>query len=72
MKKIEDLRVIEVKQEDATWVKLHSIGQLEPGDIFRMFEPDGVTVLDDDGKSVFVCSSVASVEADAATILDIV
>jgi hypothetical protein len=54
MKKVEDLRITEVHQEDGTWVKLISMGQLEVGDVFRMFEATGEAVLDRDGKSVFV------------------
>jgi hypothetical protein len=42
------------------------------GDVFRMFESTGEAVLDRDGKSVFVCIKVPAVEADSATILDIV
>jgi hypothetical protein len=72
MKKVEDLRITEVHQEDGTWVKLISMGQLEVGDVFRMFEATGEAVLDRDGKSVFVCIKVPAVEADSATILDIV
>lgn len=42
------LRSIEVKQGD-TWVPCErGLAQVEPGETFRMFEPDGTPVYDSD------------------------
>lgn len=39
----ENLRRIEIEQQDGSWV-VADAAQLEPGDICRMFEPDGTPV----------------------------
>jgi hypothetical protein len=79
MKQVSELRTVEVRQADGSWIRCQSMGQLEVGDVFRMFEPDGKRVVGDlewktefNGADTFVCTKTTSVECDKATILDIV
>lgn len=43
MKTLDQVRRVEVAQPDGSWLSVH-MEQLEPGDVFRMFEPDGTPV----------------------------
>jgi hypothetical protein len=77
MKQVSELRTVEIVQADGSWVKCQSMGQLEVGDVFRMFEPDGTRVVGDhtwksefNGADTFVCTKITAVECDKATILD--
>jgi hypothetical protein len=55
---------------DGRWVELKSIGQLETGDIFRMFEPDeskvrrGKPVKNNKGGTRFIVEESAYIKAD--------
>lgn len=49
----EKLRRVEVRR-DSGWEAVLDLGQLEPGDVFRMFEPDGTRVFDAGGFSAWV------------------
>jgi hypothetical protein len=40
----DELRKIEVKQPDGSWLEVH-MGNLQKGDVVRMFEPDGRPVV---------------------------
>ena len=57
-----ELRRLEILQ-DGKWVKAVSIGQLEKGDVFRMFEPDGTQVLNEFGNHSFIALEEAEVES---------
>lgn len=50
---LEKMRRLEVKQGD-TWVTAQCLGQCEPGDLIRMFEPDGSPVEGGDGATEWV------------------
>ena len=56
---LENLRKTEVQQPDGTWLKIQ-FSQVEPGDIFRQFEPDGSPVTWGE-KSLFKATSTASI-----------
>lgn len=40
----EQLRKTEVRQPDGSWVEAH-FSQIEPGDVFRQFEPNSEPVM---------------------------
>lgn len=41
----DQVRIVEVRQPDGAWARV-GVGQLEPGDVVQMFEPDGSPVYD--------------------------
>lgn len=58
-----ELRRVEVFN-DGKWKRIVSIGQIEKGDIFRAFEPDGEPVVGRNGSRNFVAKDSAGIEAD--------
>lgn len=61
------LRRVEARNAYGDWVRLKCIGQLEPGDVFRMFEPNGSPVRGGDGETQFIVSGPASIPVGAST-----
>lgn len=54
------IRRTEVKQPDGSWEHV-LFSQIEPGDVFRQFEPDGSTVIHA-GRTEFVAKSHVVIE----------
>jgi hypothetical protein len=48
---------------DNEWVKIN-FETLERGDAFRMFEPTGEEVIDDEGKKSWICGSDSYINDD--------
>jgi hypothetical protein len=47
------------------WKYVKSIGQLEPGDTFRVFEPDGTPIKNKHGNCSFIAKGDAGIEAES-------
>jgi len=61
MKQLSELRKIEVKIVDV-WTPVH-MGQIEAGDVIRLFEPDGSPVTHN-GKSEFMVTARPGMQVD--------
>lgn len=59
MRAPEKTRTMEVKQGDE-WVKA-TMCQLDAGDVFRMFNPDGSPVVDHEGKAEWTVKEQPSI-----------
>jgi hypothetical protein len=70
-----NLRTIQ-KKVNGKWVNVN-YNEIEPGDVFRMFDPDGTPVVDDNrygGKTEFTAASKAhpvSITGEETFIIDI-
>lgn len=62
---VSDLRKVEVLQNSGEWVEVQSLGQIEKGDVFRVFESDGEPLLNEDGGAMFIALNEASVDAES-------
>lgn len=61
---VKDLRTIKVLQE-GKWIKIRSIGQLEEGDVFQMWEPDGEPVKNNKGGVCFMAKENPGIDCEA-------
>lgn len=63
---VDKLRSVQIKDKNGRFVDA-SFGQIEAGDVFRLFEPNGAPVLYN-GKSEFTADSHARVNCDHTTV----
>lgn len=54
------VRRVERVSSKRSWVALQAIRQIRRGDVFRMFEPDGVPVASANGRTEFVAKNDAT------------
>jgi hypothetical protein len=59
-----ELRRVEVFNGEK-WVKVQSIGQIEKGDVFRMFEGDDTPVKNEVGNYSFIALAPSSILAES-------
>lgn len=57
------LRTVSIRQPDGTW-EFSSTVALEPGDVFRMWEPGGAPVADAEGRTLFRCTKPPMVHCE--------
>jgi hypothetical protein len=64
----ENLRRVQIKDKNGSFVDAQ-FGQIEAGDVFRMYEPDGTIVLNEIGGEERIADSNARVNTDHRTVL---
>lgn len=68
MNKDSDMRVVEVMDSNGKWIPF-KFKQLEPGNIFRMFESTGEPVVGTNGNTVFTAATVPQFDEDGTPII---
>lgn len=62
MRTQEQTRCLEVKQGE-DWVPA-AMGQIDEGDVFRMFNPDGTAVVDQAGKTEWTVTAMPAIPCE--------